>query len=213
MQKLLGFLFVLVLVFGIVGNVNAALINRGGGLIYDDVLDITWLQDANYANTSGYDSDGRMSWDAAVAWADQLVFGGYDDWRLASMDVNGDDTIVNCNGASESACRDNEYGYMYYQNLGGNLGDDLRGDQTVDDFTINNIHSVYWSGTLYPLFPNTAWLFGFGSGNQNGDVKDNNCYAWAVMDGDVAPVPIPSAIWLLGSALIGLVGVRKYRNK
>ena len=26
----------------------AALIDRGGGLIYDTVLDVTWLQDANY---------------------------------------------------------------------------------------------------------------------------------------------------------------------
>ena len=33
---------------------NAALYDRGNGLIYDDVLDITWLQDANYAKTSGY---------------------------------------------------------------------------------------------------------------------------------------------------------------
>ena len=30
-------------------SVNAALYDRGNGLIYDDVLDITWLQDANYA--------------------------------------------------------------------------------------------------------------------------------------------------------------------
>ena len=29
---------------------------------------------------------------------------------------------------------------------------------------------------------------------------------------DVAPVPVPAAIWLLGSGLIGLVGVRRYRK-
>ena len=40
---------------------HAALYDRGNGLIYDDVLNITWLQDANYAQTSGYDSDGRMT--------------------------------------------------------------------------------------------------------------------------------------------------------
>ena len=39
-----------------------ALYDRGDGLIYDDVLDITWLQDANYALTSGFDIDGRMTW-------------------------------------------------------------------------------------------------------------------------------------------------------
>ena len=41
-------------------SANAALYDRGNGLIYDDVLDITWLQDANHAKTSGYDRDGRM---------------------------------------------------------------------------------------------------------------------------------------------------------
>src|SRR5690348_16271500 len=30
-------------------NSNAALINRGGGLIYDTALNITWLSKANYA--------------------------------------------------------------------------------------------------------------------------------------------------------------------
>ncbi len=38
-------------------------------MVYDDVLDITWLADANYAQTSGYDSDGRMNFSAANTWA------------------------------------------------------------------------------------------------------------------------------------------------
>ena len=36
--------------------VSATLIDRGNGLIYDDAQNITWLQDANYAFTSGYAS-------------------------------------------------------------------------------------------------------------------------------------------------------------
>ena len=42
--------------------VQAALFDHGNGLIYDDVLDITWLQDANYEQTSSNDADGRMNW-------------------------------------------------------------------------------------------------------------------------------------------------------
>lgn len=34
------------------GAAQAALHDRGGGLIYDDAQNITWLQDANYAKTS-----------------------------------------------------------------------------------------------------------------------------------------------------------------
>lgn len=44
------------------GAAQATLIDRGGRMIYDDVLDITWLQDANYAMTSGHDADGRSQW-------------------------------------------------------------------------------------------------------------------------------------------------------
>ena len=44
---------------------EAALFDRCGGMIHDSGLDITWRQDANWAKTSGYDGDGRMSWTAA----------------------------------------------------------------------------------------------------------------------------------------------------
>ncbi|EGK72256.1 hypothetical protein METUNv1_01372 [Methyloversatilis universalis FAM5] len=33
------------------GVAQAPLHDRGGGLVYDDVLDVTWLADANYART------------------------------------------------------------------------------------------------------------------------------------------------------------------
>ena len=59
-------------------------------MIYDDDLDITWLQDANYAQTSGHDADGRMSWDNAVAWADGLSYEGYNDWRLPTLNPVND---------------------------------------------------------------------------------------------------------------------------
>ena len=43
-------------------KVNAALLSRLGGLAYYvDAANLTWLADANYAHTSGYDADGRMT--------------------------------------------------------------------------------------------------------------------------------------------------------
>ena len=41
---------VLIVLLFSVTSVYAELHDRGGGLIYDDVLDVTWLQDANYVN-------------------------------------------------------------------------------------------------------------------------------------------------------------------
>ena len=40
---------------------HAALVDRGGGLIYDTTLDITWLQNANVG--------GSMTWAEASSWA------------------------------------------------------------------------------------------------------------------------------------------------
>ena len=48
---------------------SAGLIDRGNGMIYDDVQDITWLADANLSKTSGYDDNGYMSWREANVWA------------------------------------------------------------------------------------------------------------------------------------------------
>jgi len=127
---------------GTSGAASAALIDRGGGLIYDDVLDITWLQDANYAQTSGFDADGLMTWADAVAWADTLVFGGFDDWRLPTLspidgstfdrDFSNNATTdrgfaKTTTDGSDGGWRDgagapvSEMGHMFYVNL-GNLG-------------------------------------------------------------------------------------------
>lgn len=77
------------------GSAQAALLDRGGGLIYDDVLNVTWLQDANYARTIGYDADGLMSAGAARNFIHDALYtyGYYDsvrdvtykDWRLPSI--------------------------------------------------------------------------------------------------------------------------------
>ncbi len=78
---------------GFTGASHVSLIDRGNGLLYDSVLNVTWLQDANYAHTSGYagaDSTEAMNWATAKTWASDLVYGGYSDWRLASdTPVNG----------------------------------------------------------------------------------------------------------------------------
>jgi len=78
---------------------------------YDDVLDITWSTNANI--------NGFATWVDQVAWASNLDYLGFDDWRLASMSVSaglptGTTTSpVDCEFATELDCRDNELGYMY----------------------------------------------------------------------------------------------------
>ena len=55
-------------------SASAELIDRGSGLIYDTVLNVTWLQDADYAKTSGYNATGRMIYKEAQALAANLQY-------------------------------------------------------------------------------------------------------------------------------------------
>ena len=98
----------LLFLFSIVCSLNAALYDRGSCLIYDDVLNITWLNDANYAMTSGYDADGLMDWSDATAWAEQLEYGGFTDWRLPhALPTNGKSYDVS--GFSPPGSKDKGY--------------------------------------------------------------------------------------------------------
>ncbi len=49
------------------GTSFAALVDVGGGLVNDTDLNLCWLQDANYAQTSDFDADGFLDWNAAVS--------------------------------------------------------------------------------------------------------------------------------------------------
>ena len=82
-----GFLFrcFIVLCLALAGqSARAELHERGNGLIYDDHLDVTFLANANHAKLLGLGADGggRMTLAQARQFVDQLVYAGYDDWRL-----------------------------------------------------------------------------------------------------------------------------------
>jgi hypothetical protein len=189
-------------------SANAALYDRGNGLIYDDTLDITWLQDANYAQTSGYDVDGKMTWDNANTWAAGLSYGGYDDWRLASA---GDTPTGGYNVTT------GELGHMFYNNLGNTASTSILGNVSFTDATLGggtesflNVQSyAYWLGEEYAPYTNNAWAFITVYGDQTNYLKSDSFYSWAVRAGDVSSVPVPAAAWLFGTALLGLVGVKR----
>ncbi len=196
MKKLLVLLWVMLFFFGITGIANAALYDRGGGLIYDSDLNITWLQDANYAQTSGYDSDGKMTYDNAVSWADTLSYYDsvrdvtWDDWRLPTT-VDGPD-VFGYDGTTTAGYNitTSEMGYMYYVNL-GNLGYYATDGNPQQNWGLHNtspftnlMRLTYWSGTENPY---GAWFFNVIFGLQSFDAnKNSDYYAWAVRPGDVS---------------------------
>jgi hypothetical protein len=163
---------------------HAALLSRlSGQAYYDTVLNITWVADANLAQTSGWDADGLMIWGDAQAWISSLNtqngnlgYLGVSDWRLPSADVNADTNIISCSTDTEPNCRDNEMGYMYWRNL----------VTSSSPSPFANLQPLlYWSGTAYTVVANWRWHFNFDTGAQQPGGETLIRYAWAVRPGDI----------------------------
>lgn len=223
------------------GAAQAALINVGGGMIYDTTRDITWLADMNYAFTSGYAAanvggtgsnlifaDGRMGWNAANTWANNLVYGGFSDWRLPTL--NPADTTCSNNFSPGGGFPNQYFGYnctggelsgLFVTDLGNKPGQSVLNpvgdtDEQIANLALfSNVRSYYyWSGTEYAPNPSSAWNFDTVNGLQSSRDKVNALYAVAVRPGDVRDaqaVPEPGTLALLLAAVgVGAV-VRRRR--
>jgi hypothetical protein len=183
-------------------SASAALVDRGGGMIYDTDLNLTWLADANYAMTSGYSATGSMTWQGAMDWASNLSYGGYTGWRLPNFDSCTSPPSL-CSGGTEMY-------HLFYNELGGVVNQSITTTHNTNYDLFQNVQSYfYWTGVEYPPIPGDAYYFNFNNGGLFPNLEINGGFAWAVRPGDVAAVPLPAAAWLFGSGLLGLIGIAR----
>lgn len=202
----------------VLGNAQAALYSRlNGQAVYDSDLNITWLSDANYAKTSGYDAYGLMGWSSANAWAAGLSFEGYSGWRLPTT-LQPDPTCEAWGGSysGDYKCTGSEMGHLFYDELSVEMKSSILTSANPNLALFQNIRpDLYWSGTEYaPNAPNhtIAWNFNMYVGSQNIDSASAKYYAWAVRNGDVAfaiPEPETFAMVLAGLGLLGFAQRRR----
>ena len=203
---------------------------------YDTVLNITWLADANpYGTYLNWGSTN--AWVSALDLGP-----GMDNWRLPTMiDINNDGcnfaytgtdcgyNVLTTNGPTVYS----ELASMFYDTLGNKAWHDTSGAYPQPGHDIfntglfENLVDVacfepsgicggvyYWSGLQYAPDSGFNWAFGYGGGRQTGKFNGDWGGGWAVHDGDIgaAIVPIPAALWLFGSGLLGLIGVARKKS-
>jgi hypothetical protein len=201
-RKLSFSIFLFVSVFSISTTTHSALIDRGDGMIYDDVLDITWLQDAtNLTNVFGGE------------WVSNLVHAGYDDWRLPRvLSSDGPDGQGNILNVTES-----EVSHLLIQTLGNtinpasplgtpsivlnNCGPFL--NLTIDGCGGEHYEHPWWlDASAYGPYI-TYWTFNIWAGEHTPRHDLHSGLVWAVRDGDVT-VSEPSLLMLFTIGLTGL---------
>lgn len=209
------------------------------GLVYSSVSDITWTRDANllatlenslgYTNVinaiiaasptiystpnafdtpsgSGYHTvaasdfvaGGLANWfgaQAFIGYLNSISYGGGNQWRLPTSNA-----IPDYNGTAG-----NELGQLFYSELGGAANSNIPDTDIFD----NEQPYEYWSGTEYAPGPNDAWGFGTTIGIQESFPKNIPVLVWAVSPGQVAAVPVPGALWLFGTGLVGLASLKR----
>lgn len=201
------------LVLGFAPNAHAlpAFINNGGNLIYDTSQNITWY---DFTLVGPPEQIGLVYWHQATDWAATLNTGGVSGWRLPTTP----------GAAAYSYTSEGEMGQLYVE-LGNTLGNSLGqfGLSSVGPFTTWLGH-LYWTSTPDPngVSPYYGWyVYYFNVGFEGGGNINSAVQAIAVHDGDVlgngvvlpnGPVPIPGAILLFGSGLLGLAGWRRFRK-
>ncbi|MDO8845117.1 DUF1566 domain-containing protein [Methylicorpusculum sp.] len=230
------------------GTAQATLHDRGNGLVYDDVLNVTWLQNANLAATESFGvgginalglDNGSMHWETANTWINAMNayangsgWLGYNDWRLPTISpVNGMtfNLSISVDGSTDIGYNitssNSELAYMFNMNL-NNVGQyDTSGGligcwpiclQNTGPFENLQAGSpwFYWSGVEYMLEPyaDSAWGFITHGYYQGLDNKAQKGYVWPVRPGDVTVIPIPGAIWLFGTGLLGLLRLARRGN-
>lgn len=204
---------------------------------YDTVLNITWLADANYGRAIGTTMDwfNSNTWAAGLnvngisGWRLPTVspIDGTtaDDYNASTVGTEDYGFNVSAPGTLYAGSTASEMAHLSYNTL-GNKG--FCDPATPSDFAhcpeqagwglsntgpFANVYSTtgYWTATTFAPDPFAGWVFNLNNGVQTYSHKSNSFLAWAVHSGDVgaAVVPVPAAVWLFGSGLLGLIGMAR----
>jgi hypothetical protein len=217
MRKLLVFLCSIALVLGIVGFSGAATFSFKGTFTQDDDVQLFEFSIGAFSNVTLL----TYSYAGGTNAASEVIPDGGFDPILAVFDASGLLIDDNDDGSDPDVGIDPTTGKTYdtFLQVGLNAGDYRVAVSQYDNFANGPFLSNGFERQGEGNFTEDEFGPGPGTGpfwDFTGDQREG-FWAFDILDVDTATVnvvPIPSAVWLLGSALIGLVGLkRKVRKK
>lgn len=152
--------------------------------------------------TADFGDNGLVNWfgaQAYVSYLNTINYAGSRQWTLPGAGANPQSGYNQTGG---------QFGQLFYNELGGTAGNNI---PNTANFTNEQVWA-YWLGKEDASNPDGAWGFSTYSGYQYDGttiLKGDQLYAWAVSPGQVSAVPIPGAVWMFGSGLLGLLGLKR----
>lgn len=176
------------------------IINASNGVIYDTPNSLD-SNGTHTLTTADFTDSGLTNWwggQAFIHYLNTIDYGGSNQWALPTTT----DTTSGYNITGS------QLGELYYTEQ---VSVTVYVDHKLVTPFSNIVWDLLWSGTENADSPDTAWNFSFFNGNQNNYAgKSSQLYVWAVTPGQLpAAVPLPGAVWLFGSALLGYLGMKR----
>lgn len=139
---------------------------------------------------------GRTSWFGAQAFTNYLnsvKYAGSNQWALPSAGDPPQPINNPING---------QLGQLFYNELSGTTNNNVH--KTV--YFVNEQADEYWL-VEHETISNSAWVFNTFKGGQHqyDSHKLSPLFTWPVSPGQLPAVPVPGAMWLMGSGLLGLL--------
>jgi hypothetical protein len=224
MKNLVGLIVTATVVLFFSGMANASLEVIGTASYLGNDYNLIYEDDSIYGGLVwlDYTSSPKANWTNQKAWAAGLgadltvtLDPGYTTdidwstgWRLPSA---GDSPIDDFNDTTS------EMGHLYYVSLGKTAGGPLGDQSPFSELIADLVADAYITETLAMSMPwagfDLVWNFRFTNGDQAQGADIAEYWALGVHPGDVSAVPVPGAVWLLGSGLLGLIGIRRRRER
>ena len=169
---------------------------------------VIWIDYSSALNVGNQKWQQQMDW--VVGLENELTY------NLDGYSINWEEGSWRLPDAGLALATVAEMNHLHYVELG--LGSTTYPAPSISNEELNatnfdNLinHQPYWTADTYEHDPSRAWQFYFGRGTSTTFGKVYGGHVLPIRDGSVSisAVPIPGAVWLLGSGLMGMLAIRK----